>query len=91
MAKKTGCPAKFMTRKNFNCIFFEKNSIDHNHPPEYINMSMDRNIMRTTNINDIFEMFENAQRKTEKKLQVKVQNFSTKQENDCQRTNHDLI
>ncbi|XP_055704413.1 modifier of mdg4-like isoform X7 [Phlebotomus papatasi] len=73
MLKKTRCTAKFLTKKNFNSIFFEKNGIEHNHPPEYTNISTEQAIMRTSNINDIFQMFENTQKRY--MTEVKPHNF----------------
>ncbi|XP_055704457.1 modifier of mdg4-like isoform X12 [Phlebotomus papatasi] len=55
-SRRQRCLVRLCTLRDSNVVF-ERDEVEHNHPPKYMN-TPDKNILRTSNINDIFERFE---------------------------------
>ncbi|XP_055704465.1 modifier of mdg4-like isoform X13 [Phlebotomus papatasi] len=57
LSKNQHCPVKVWTKKDFNYIPFETNGMEHNHASQFMDTSSDKNVLRTSNFNDIFHRF----------------------------------
>ncbi|XP_055704441.1 modifier of mdg4-like isoform X10 [Phlebotomus papatasi] len=58
MSRTQKCRVAFYTVKDCNSMILQRDEVQHKHPPKYTNNPSDKNILRTSNINDIFERFE---------------------------------